>query len=247
VLVLTNGGGGLLALAAAAAGAGRVVVVEKWRWGCRASKQLIEANRSTHPNLVEKIQVVTGPLSSCYFEPAGPATTAATAAAVQDTVAEGGAVSTWEDGNHQAGNKGSKAAAEQGGDNQRLAEGIEGDSSSSSEADMVVHVIEHVQGCKSMQAADSLKPGPAAAAAAAGVASEGHRRFKLTRQADVVVTDMFDYRYALLLPCHVCIHHDSCPVQYTCVQCMCTCAVHRPCTCCKRAQSQAASGYVADN
>lgn len=73
VLVLANGGGGLLALLAAAAGAGRVVVVEKWRWGCRASKQLLEANRAAHPELVGRIELVAGPLSSCYFAPAADA------------------------------------------------------------------------------------------------------------------------------------------------------------------------------
>jgi hypothetical protein len=69
VLVLANGGGGLLALFAASAGAGEVVVVEKWRWGARASKQLLEANSKAHADLVDRVQLVPGPLSSCFFDP----------------------------------------------------------------------------------------------------------------------------------------------------------------------------------
>jgi hypothetical protein len=68
VLVLANGGGGLLGLFAAAAGAARVVVVEKGRWGCRASQQLLEANSTAHQELVSKVELVPGPLSSCCFE-----------------------------------------------------------------------------------------------------------------------------------------------------------------------------------
>jgi predicted RNA methylase len=68
VLVLANGGGGLLALLAAAAGARRVVVAEKSRWGCRAAKQLVGRNAWAHAELVARIEVVPGPLSSCCYD-----------------------------------------------------------------------------------------------------------------------------------------------------------------------------------
>jgi hypothetical protein len=134
VLVIANGGGGLLALLAAAAGAGEVVVVEKWRWGARASKQLLEANRKAHPDLVDRVRVVPGPLSSCCYDPS----------AVADSA--------------------------------------------------------ELHGCSTQQAVQTSKRQGdssalhAAAAGSTAAVGDAAERFRLHRQADVVVTDLFDSR-----------------------------------------------------
>jgi len=155
VLVLANGGGGLLALLAAAEGAGHVVAVEKWRWGCRASKQLLQANQKTHLDLVSRIEIVPGPLSICRF-----------AADTQQ---------------------------------QPQPDSTDSATDSDSEADVVLHVTDAPQQSadhqlKQQQQGTGGAAVSSSATAAAAAPGDGTGGFRLARQADVLITDMFDYR-----------------------------------------------------
>lgn len=152
VLVLANGGGGLLALLAAAEGAGHVVVVEKWNWGCRASKQLLQANQKAHPDLVSRIEVVPGPLSTCRYAP----------------------------------------------ESQQRPEPDSTDSAtdSESEADVVLHITDVPQQLEDHQLKQHQQGTGSAgvSSSAAAVPRDGTGGYRLARQADVLITDMFDYR-----------------------------------------------------
>jgi len=68
VLVLSHGSGGILGLLAAAApGVEKVVVVEKGRWGYRAASQLLEHNRCSRPETVNKVHLVPVPIHKCRY------------------------------------------------------------------------------------------------------------------------------------------------------------------------------------
>lgn len=136
VLVLANGGGGLLGLIAASSGAGSVVVMEKYRWGCRAAQQLLEANREAHADFVSKVEVVQAPLSSCFY--AAEADTSSTC--TQDDI---------------------------------------------SDVDAVVRLVSSIS-----------RGQPGAAQGAGRSQSASAATFRMMKQADVLVTDMFDYRCA---------------------------------------------------
>jgi hypothetical protein len=68
VLVLSHGSGGILGLLAAAAPeVEKVVVVEKGRWGYRAASQLLEHNRCSRPETVNKVHLVPVPIHRCRW------------------------------------------------------------------------------------------------------------------------------------------------------------------------------------
>jgi hypothetical protein len=168
VLVLSNGGGGVLAMLAAAAGAGSVMVVEKGRWGFRAAQQLLEANRQQQPGLVSKVQLVPVPLSKCLYKGSADSSEASGSTGEAAAAAAAAAVA---DSRAQRSTTSSSS------------------SSSTADCDAVVHVVSLEQQQPEQGALAGVESAGGASAGASGC-------FLLDHQADIVVTDLLDYRCA---------------------------------------------------
>jgi hypothetical protein len=167
VLVLSHGGGGVLGLLAAAAGAGSVVVVEKGRWGCRAAQQLLEVNKQQQPDLVRKVQLAPVPLSRCRCSRRMYSSNSSDDR--EDTTA-------------------AAAAARAEGQVEELA----GNCTADAEVDAVVHVVSPEQHQQQQQ---QRQGGCVGSRSSTGKAVDSDC-FCLGHQADIVVTDLMDYRWA---------------------------------------------------